>query len=218
MPCFKGRNCFRHGFFFFAGVCAFFFAAIISSQAQGTLNFTVLQTGGGTPLVSGQQTLPFDGSAGQQLMFNFGFFTTESPAPGTILDSFTVTLQDASSDTAVLGVIDASGTVWGPPSVGGIVLSDSDIARMAVMPPSDSPILGRGVGYSVVVSIPKQIEGPQLTVYFDLFDNQDTNMSTAWFTPPVIFSVPEPGITSLFTLALLGAIIRRKRIHAARKP
>jgi hypothetical protein len=192
--------------------------SVISSPAQSTLNFVVLQTGGDTPLVSDQQILPFDGTAGQQLTFNFGFFTAESSAPGTFLDSFTVTMQDGSSGTAILGVIDASGTVWAPPSGGGIVLSDSDIVRMAIIPPSDSPILGQGVGYSVTVPIPQQLVGPQLTLYFDLFDNQDPNMSTGWFTPPRISSVPEPGIGSLFTLALLGAIIRRKRIHAARKP
>lgn len=216
MPRFQGRNYFRHGFFFFAGVCAFLFAAI-SSQAQGTFSFVVLQTGGDSSLVSNQQVVPFDGSAGQQLTFNFGFFTAESSTPGTFLDSFTVTLQDASSDTAVLSVIDASGTIWAPPSAGGIVLSDSDITRMAIMPPGGSPILGQGVGYSVTVAIPQQMVGPQLTLYFDLYDNQDSNMSTGWFSPPNIFPIPEPGVASLFALALLGVIIRRKRIHAVRK-
>jgi hypothetical protein len=83
---------------------------------------------------------------------------------------------------------------------------------------SDSPILGRGIAYSVTVAIPQEISGSDATLYFDLFDNQDETSSLGWFTPPRLISVPEPRMTSLFMLALVGLIIRRKRIHAVESP
>jgi hypothetical protein len=176
-----------------------------------------MQTGGGNPLVSNQELVAFDGAPGSELTFNFGFFSNELPTPGAFLDSFTLTLQDAAFSTAVLGTIDANGIVWAPSSMGGIAVSDADIVRMAIVPPSDDPIFGQGVGYTVTVPVPQQMIGPNLTLYFDLFDNQNQLQSVGWYTKPRLTMVPEPGVGPFFALALLGFLIRRKRIHAAQK-
>ena len=188
------------------------------TRAQGTLNFVTLQTGGDVPLVSNQEVLSYDGSAGSILTFDFGFFSNEQPSPGAFLDSFTITLQDSSSSTAVLGTIDASGVLWAPPTLGGIPLSDSDLIRSLVSPPDGAPVSGRGIGYAISLILPANLSGPNLTLYFDLFDNQDSNQSLGWYTAPQITAVPEPEFSILFTSALLGWFIRRKRLHAVQKP
>jgi hypothetical protein len=184
--------------------------------AQGTLNFTVLQTGGGTPLVSSSQTVAIGGMASPRLMFDFGFFTDENAGPNAFLDSLTVTVQDASK-TAVLVTTDAGGSIWVPPSMGGISLADADVVRMIMAPPGDSPILGRGVAYTVTFSL-AQFTGTDVTVFFDLFDNEDQLNSMGWYTPPRVISVPEPGFMALCGLASLVFLIRRKQTHADKGP
>jgi hypothetical protein len=185
--------------------------------SQGTL--TVLQTGGGSPLVSSQEDLTLADVSSPELVFEFGFFSNETPAPNVFLDSLTVTLQGSSSGSAVLLTADASGVVWAPLSLGGLSLNDGDIVRTMMTPVPDAPIAGRGVAYSVTVPIPQGIDGPNATLYFDLFDNLDENSSLGWYTTPRIVAVPEPRSMSFFAVALLGLfIIRRKRIHAVAKP
>ena len=191
-------------------VCLLFFPTALL-RAQGTVDYVVLPTGGGQPLVSDQQLLQLMGVPSPTLYFDFGFFTEETQTPNDFLDSFTVTIQDATNLTAVLVTVDASGTVWAPATPGGVVLSEADVARAAISPPSLQPVFLPGVAFSVSVRLPVQFAGPTLTVYFDLFDNLNEKMSTGWYRNPRIGSIPEPHPGWLWALGLgLFWVTRRK--------
>jgi len=184
-------------------------------RAQGTLNYVVLSTGGADPLVSRQEVFPLGNPTGSVLSFDFGFFTDEILTPGAFLDSFTITLQGNSS-TAVLVTADASGVVWAPPSPGANAISDAEISRMAVMPPG---MFGRGVAYSVDVPLPAEFNGTDVSIFFDLFDNQNSIGSTGWYFNPRISQVPEPQVMSFFAVAMtIVGIIRRKSRNAGASP
>ena len=165
----------RFSIFFLAS----FSLSIIAIPVYGQGNVTVLQTGGGEPLVSDQLQLSTDGLASPMILFDFGFVTDETVTPNTFLDSLTVTLQNASLDTAVLATIDASGVDWAPASPGALSISDSEIQRQPITPPSLTPILGNGVAFSVQMAIPAAFTGSSVTVYFDLFDNLDNSTTAA---------------------------------------
>ena len=186
---------------------AFLMASSIELQAQGTV--TVLQTGGGQPLLSYQQVLQVGASGDPEILFDFGFATGETPAPGGFLDSFTVTIQDASSNTAVVATIDASGVVWAPPTPGNVFLVDNQIQRQAITPPSLSPILGQGVAFSVQLPLPTTFTGSSVTVYFDLFDNLNQTMSLGWFNNLQLVSVPEPPVGLMAGLGVVMIAIAR---------
>ncbi len=171
------------------------------------MGYTVLQTGGGQPLVSDQQTLTLSGVSAPEVVFSFGFITAEVPSPGAFLDSFTVSFgSPALSTVAVLATLDASGPVWLPNTPGGLVLPDGQVLRQAITPPSVSPILGQGVAYTVTVPLPAQLLGPTLNVTFDLFDNQNGINSLAWYGGLQVVSVPEPqaGVLVLAGLLIAG--------------
>jgi hypothetical protein len=194
-------------------VVLFFFLTAFFLRAQGTLDYVVLQTGGEEVLVSEQELLQTGGVLLPALAFDFGFITDEIQMPGAFLDSFTVTIQDGASATAVLVTIDASGALWAPFSPGSVFFSDSDIERIASVPPGMQPISGRGVAYSVNVPLPTQFSGPSLTVYFDLFDNMNQTMSLGWYSNPRIVPIPEPQSGWLLALGAgsLWAAFKRKR-------
>jgi hypothetical protein len=185
-------------------------AGSVALRGQGTLNF--VQTGGGQPVVSLQETLLVGGLTSPELLFNFGFVTQEVVVPGTLLDSFTVTIQNpATSTSAVLATIDAGGPVWAPVSPGNLTLSDSQIQRQAIPPPSLQPVLGRGVAFSVTVPLPAVLIGPTLNVTFDLFDNQNSLTSVGWYDNLQTVSVPEPQIWELLVLGVsMLAILQRR--------
>jgi len=169
--------------------------------AQGTI--TVLNTGGGQPLVSEVRPLFVDAGAVQpRLSFNFGFATDENVAPGNFLDSFTVTLQDSNQlFTAVYLTADASGTVLAPLASGAIVLDPTSIQTNALAYPSLSPVLLNQRAYTVSAPIPVQFLGGYVNVYFDLFDNLNAVRSQTWFSEPTLVQVPEPQSWSLLLLA-----------------
>lgn len=216
-----GKNFFSPNTFgnkkgFLLGVFALL-VSTVSMWAQGSTNFVVLQTGHDTPLVSGQESVSPEDFTLEELVFDFGFYTTEVVAPNSFLDSLTVTLQ-GDSGAAVLLTADASGVVWAPPSMGGISLADSDISWAVISPLQNAPISGQGVAYTLTLHIPSSITGSPI-LYFDLFDNQNQAMSFAWYTPPRLIPVPEPTVSSLLMIGLVGGfIIRRKKIHAVPKP
>jgi hypothetical protein len=172
-------------------VCLLFLPSTLL-RAQGTLDYVVLPTGGGQPLVSDQLLLQMAGVATPTLFFDFGFFTEETLIPNDFLDSFTVTVQDDANVTAVLVTVDASGTVWTPVTPGGVLLFDGDIQRTVISPPSLQPVFLPGVAFSVAMRLPVQFAGPTVTVYFDLFDNLNEKMSTGWYRNPRIGPIPEP--------------------------
>jgi hypothetical protein len=181
----------------------------LPAAAQGTL--TVLQTGGGLPLVTSQQTLNIGTNGGAVIGFDFGFVTTEVAAPGAVLDSFSISVQDSLSDLALLLTADASGVTWAPYSPGAIPITDNEVIRQTIVPPADSPILGQGLAYFVQFSVPAQFMGDSLTIYFDLYDNLNDSSSLGWFeNVNVVTPVPEPRTTVMAGLGLLLIVIRKK--------
>jgi hypothetical protein len=199
----------------FTRVAGFVIALLViigarSVSAQGTL--TVLQTGGGQPLVSQQQVLQIGGITTPSISFVFGFSTDQTVSPGTFLDSFTVNLLDGNSDVAVVATVDASGTYWTPTTPGAVTLDPSQISFQGANPPTQSPIFGRGVAYSVVIPVPSSFTGNTVTADFDLFDNQDTTTSAlGWFENVDVVGVPEPrtAVSAILGLALFAM---KKRI------
>jgi hypothetical protein len=187
----------------------FFWVVSIPARAQGTL--TVLQTGGGQPLVTSQQTVDIGTNGGAVITFNFGFVTSEVPAPGVVLDSFSVSVQDQMSDLALLLTADASGVTWAPYSPGAAPITDSQIIRQAITPPSDSPVLGQGLAYFVQFPVPAQFMGDPLTVYFDLYDNLSGASSLGWYEGlSVVTPVPEPRTVLMAGLGLILIVIKKK--------
>jgi hypothetical protein len=181
-------------------------------RAQGTL--TVLQTGGGQPLVSEQQVLQIGGVATPSISFEFGFSTDETPSPGAFLDSFTVNLLDGNSDVAVVATVDASGTYWTPATPGAVTLDPSQISFQGINPPAQSPVLGQGVAYSVVIPVPSAFTGTTVTADFDLFDNQNSQTSAVgWFQNVEVVGVPEPEAA---LLAVYGLVMFSMKKRTAR--
>lgn len=177
-------------------------------MAQGT--FVYLQTGGGQPLVSQQEVLDTTGIPAPELEFDFGFLTDEIPSPGNFLDSFTVSIGDDAGDVATLLTIDASGVTWAPVSPGGVPVEDSQIIRSAITPPSQDPVNGRGTAYSVTVPVPQQLSGTNVTVFLDLFDNQDDVMSAGWSANLRMTNTPEPQLAALVAVGVAMFAIARK--------
>jgi hypothetical protein len=178
-------------------------------KGQGTFNF--VQTGAGQSLLSLQESLPVGTTNGPTLLFNFGFVTDEVNKPQTLLDSFTVTVQNpATSISAVLVTIDAAGAVWAPVSPGNLALTNSQFQHQVIPPPSLQPVLGRGVAFSFEMPLPPQLIGPTLNVYFDLFDNQNGVTSLGWYNNLQVVVVPEPEMWALLGLGLGLLTIMRK--------
>ena len=182
-------------------------ASLVS--AQGTL--TIMNTGSGQPLLSEVRSLFVDGSLFQpRLLFNFGFATDESLAPGTFLDSFTVTIQDPNQAfTAIYLTLDIAGTILAPPTPGTLFIDPATISTDPLAYPNLSPVLFDQHAYALSALIPAQFFGSQINVYFDLFDNQNSIASQAWFSNLRVESVPEPQVLSLLLLA--GGVMWRLR-------
>lgn len=172
---------------------------------------TVLETGGGQPLVSDQVVLQASGLLSPMVQYEFGFETDEVPSPDTLLDSFTVSMEDAANNLAVLSTTDATGTEWEPPSPGAVVLAPSAIQYQSVTPTQMSPINGNGVAYLVDFAVPSQFTGSDFTLDFDLFDNLDPTTSAAgWFSNVQLVSVPEPSPLILASISAAIYAVKRK--------
>jgi len=186
------------------------------AAAQGTV---VMNTGSGQVLLS--QTVGVD--AGQsavplELLFSFGFATAETPQPGVLSDSFTVTLQSLSQQViALYATIDASGLLLAPSSPGAVTLDPASIQAVPIPYPSLQPLVtGNAWAYQVTASIPSQFATGPFSVYFDLFDNQNTLPSQGWYNGVRVISVPEPS-----TIALLftgGLFFWRSRARSRKAP
>ncbi len=139
--------------------------------------------------------------------FNVGFRTQEVPTPGSLEDSLTVTLRNLSgSQTAVLATFDANGALWAPPSPGGLPLPGSQLQWPAISDPTEPPISGQGLAFSVGFPVPAQLLEPTLNIYFDLFDNQNGLMSWGWYNNLQVVAVPEPHFGFLLALALIAGM------------
>lgn len=183
---------------------------VLNTSAQGNSDYVVLQTGTGSPLVSTQQAVSIIGVVAPAVAFDFGFYTEEVPTPDTFLDSFTVTIQDSLAATAIIVTADGSAVVWSPPTPGTIALPGSSILFISIPPPNVDPILAQAFGFNVTVLLPSEYTGPMITLYFDLFDNQNSLKSLGWFSRPRVLAVPEPGCLQLLPLGLLVLTFRRR--------
>jgi hypothetical protein len=170
-------------------------------SAQNTL--TAMNTGSGQPLLSEVRSLFVDGLLFKpRLLFNLGFASNETLAFGTFLDSFTVTIQDPNQAlTAVYLTLDIAGTRVAPATPGTLFIDPATISTDPLAYPNLSPVLFDQRAFAVSASIPEQFVGGQVNVYFDLFDNQNSIASQAWFSNLRVESVPEPQVLSLLLLA-----------------
>ncbi|MFO1460688.1 MAG: Ig-like domain-containing protein [Verrucomicrobiota bacterium] len=171
----------------------------VRAAAQGVLN-----TSPGVPLVGAERSVVFDGGVpGPLLKLSFGFSTDEIPRPGVIPDSFTITLQDTvANQFLVLVNMDAAGTVWAPVTPGTVLLPPESIDHAPIPYSSLTPLLANRAAYEIEMTLPSKFQGRPLTIFYDLYSNDNGEASQAWFSDAVI--VPEPGMGALLVLAGLG--------------
>jgi hypothetical protein len=187
--------------------------ACVASYAFGQGTITVLNTGSGQPLVTGERTVNVSSNLPQpQLQFSFGFATDETVVPNKLMDSFTVTIQDTNgARTAILLTSDASGTVLAPVSPGTVVIDPGTISLTPIPYPSLNPLLANRQAFQASAAIPGQFLSGPINVFFDLFDNQDALASQGWFSDPRVAPVPEPQPWVLGVLAALTTLGLRRR-------
>jgi len=165
----------------------------------------------GEGVISEVRPVMFD-SVGGSFVFQLklGFGTDEVFGPGTIFDSFSITLQTEDlSRTWVLATFDASGVVWAPATPGTETLSDSSIARTSINYPSLLPDFSFRHAYALEVALPENATGQPLNLYFDLFNNQNSVASQGWFTDVVV--VPEPSVVALSVTGILMLWLLKRR-------
>ncbi|MBL9172703.1 MAG: Ig-like domain-containing protein, partial [Verrucomicrobiales bacterium] len=164
----------------------------------------VLNTEPGVTLGTASRPVVFEGGDfGNLLQLSFGFSTDEIVRPGVIPDSFTITLQEMVSDQVLVLVnMDVSGTVWGPFTPGAVPLPQDSLDRAPISYPSLTPVLASRTAYQVELALPSEFQGRPLTLFFDLFSNDNGEASQAWFSEAVV--VPEPGLVSLLVLGGAG--------------
>lgn len=162
----------------------------------------VQNTGSGhTPLSEVQTINVAAGLFEPRLAFNVGFGTAETVLPGTLLDSYTVTLQTPDRlATAVYLTVDAGGLSLAPGTPGGTSVDPSEVSLLAVPYPDLQPALPALQAYLVSLAIPSQFRGTPVHVHFDLFDNQDAQPSQGWFSQVRVESVAEPRPLGLLLL------------------
>jgi hypothetical protein len=179
---------------------------------QGTVVFH--NTGGGQSLVSEVRSLSLTGTLSQPyLRFDFGFATDETPTAGAFLDSFSVSIQDASqSFSAIYATADATGIAWAPPTPGTLFIDPASILVSPISYPNLQPVLSRQNAFEVTAPIPSQfLVGGSINVYFDLFDNLDNRTSQGWFSGLTVSSVPEPQVWALLCVGFAWFWASRRR-------
>jgi hypothetical protein len=185
----------------------FLTSLIGSTVAQSTF----LNTGQGNALTSRSVILNLGTSTQPVVTFDFGFGTDELTVPGTLLDSFSVSIAAAvGSPVGQLITADAFGFVWGPANAGGFEVDGATITRRVVALPAGGGTFRSAEAFSVSWAIPQQFRGGgSVEVTFDLFDNLDQTASVGFFTSPVI--VPEPSAVALLSLSSFVILWRLRR-------
>jgi len=180
-------------------------------SSQGTSgDQIILLTTNGVVLVTEVRPLSWGPSDTPPLLhFSLGFSTDETALPGEFLDSFSVTLETDNSDlTFLLLTIDAFGLVVAPPTPGTIPLDPGDVVATPIGFPSLQPVLANQFAFDFTAVLPDQLAGRNANIYFDLFNNQNSLQSLAWFSSEI--RVPEPSVAALLLLGLgFGCAVRR---------
>lgn len=179
--------------------------------AQGTPgDLVILQTSEGVFLVTEMRSLtwaPTD--TPPMLYFSLGFSTDEAPSPGEFLDSLSVTLQTDNGDlTLLLLTIDAFGLVVAPPSPSAYPLDPNDVVSTPIEFPSIEPVLANQFAFEFSAALPEALLGRNTTLYFDLFNNQNSLQSLGWFSSEI--RIPEPSAAALALLGVgVACLVRR---------
>ena len=198
-----------------AVVVGLFLAVVPPPLTAQDGGFTVLRTGGGNALVTEAVHLPEIVQTpliSPRLELNFGFATDELFGPGQIFDSFTATLSAPRDQTsAILFVIDASGLVLVPPTPDTLALDRNTFLLSPIDFPSLTPILEHRSAFHLALPVPAEFAGQPMTLFFDLFDNQNSTPSLGWFSGVTIVSVPEPSSLGIGLLGVLLLVAWKRR-------
>ncbi len=178
---------------------------------QGVFDPTVLNTIPGQALTGEAVSLSFgNGVLNPALRVKLGFATDEASGPGIFSDAYTVTLQSEDGVvTLVLATFDAAGVVWAPPTPSTTPISEESIGRQLIGYPDLTPVLANPQAYQVEVALPNEVLGRPLTMYFDLFSNDNGVASQAWFSELTL--VPEPSAVTLLAMGAVGWWWYRRR-------
>ena len=171
-------------------------------EARADQGITYLSTGSGGPLLT--ESLPFfvnDLGQPVQIRVDFGFGTDETFGPGTIFDSFTLSLADAANSSVwMLANIDAGGIVVEPATPGTLPLDEGALTISTIPSPLTNADFANLFSFSMTATIPDELLGTDAFLHFDLFDNQNGDASRGWFSN---FSVvPEAATSSLVLIGL----------------
>jgi hypothetical protein len=167
----------------------------------------VLATGQGQALISYSQAVgPVPGEMPTpELWFGFGFGSNEPLDWAGFFDSGTVTLQAAGNGaTAILLTADRNGLLVAPVSPGALTLEPGAFQLEGIGFPEVGAPFSMEEAWLVRFSLPVELLEAPLTLYLDLFDNQNEHSSLAWISHPAV--VPEPGTWGLF-LFLSGVVL-----------
>ena len=153
------------------------------------------------------------GAGAASVGFSFAFATDEAAANGALLDSLTVSLMGpGSSGGVVILTADAGGTAWVPATPGYSSLDFSSFVYAATaFPAGASPGLYE-TAYDVTVTVPAFLQGEPLTLYFDLFNNNNGVDSRAYIVN--LTAVPEPQSLGLVGVGLGLLLFGRKKKHS----
>jgi len=181
-----------------------------TTRGQGVLN-----TEAGQGFVS--RAVPFSYSREFELpviQFRFGFTTDELVRAGMIPDAFTISIVDEAGDAVrILVTADAGGVVWAPVTPGTIPVVPDSIGYTPIpyssLDPVQAPGLANSVAFDLQFALSAEWADRDLTVYFDLFNNDDDVASQAWYSQPIV--VPEPSAAVLLGFGLGGLVLIARR-------
>lgn len=192
--------------------------AILATAAASSLCLAdgILETGGGTSLASGSQSLsPASGSGAPffRLEFEFGFTSDDRLQPSSFADSFTVSLENPLGQRMYLLSSDAAGTLWAPFVPGAIPVAGSDLEIHSVAFHAGIPTRTLTYAYRIDVAVPPEWQHQPLVLRYDLFDNRDDRQTTAYVGGAALVPEPEISLLAAATLAIVAAGLARRRFR-----
>jgi hypothetical protein len=175
-----------------------------------SLAATLLETGGGSELITVEQQVLLPLAERPFLYFDFGFATEEQPQAQEFSDAFSISLrsEDGGAYTFLL-TADVSGVGWAPEMAGGFQLEQNGIAREPIDFPMSGNNLPSQFAYRVSFAVPDPFVGERLDVIFDLFDNQNSLRSIGYVSDLTIVPEPRSWLIFVFGLAALGFRYRK---------